>query len=192
MFTPVCTGGERTQFHAHEVSKLGIPPSVTVTKVHLITHQKCRAFLHTETEWVGNHPVKRFLCHMTLLVDSVIWLDGTWTCNDRVLNYLSLLLMVITQVYRMLIIQNLFLLGWLFNMIFTYSCYHYLLSSAQFTCMKSKAVKWMEFQIMAIPPPRWTTNLSSGKEGVGLIDLRVLPPLTFYGSLGMGTSCYLF
>lgn len=101
---------------------------------------------------------------------------------------LMLLFMVITQIHTMLMIQNLFLLYWLFNMLLIYGCYWYLLSSVQFTSVQLRAEQSMEFLITAICPPHWMANLSSGREGFGLIDLKVLPTLTFCDSVCVATS----
>lgn len=87
-----------------------------------------------------------------------------------------------------LIIQNLFLPYWFFNTIPIYCYYCYLLFSAWFIFMKQKAEKWIEFQIMAICPPHWTSDFSPGEEGIGLLDLKVLPPLTFYDSTSIATN----
>lgn len=99
-----------------------------------------------------------------------------------------LLFMVIAQVYMMLIIQNLFLPYWFFNTIPIYCYYCYLLFSVRFIFMKQKAEKWIEFQIMAICPSHQTSDFSPGKEGIGLLDLKVLPPLTFYDSTSIATN----
>lgn len=41
---------------------------------------------------------------------------------------------------------------------------------------------------MAICPPHQTSDFSPGKEGIGLLDLKVLPPLTFYDSTSIATN----